>query len=101
MVLYLSDFEELPIVLNTLGKGDDYKIVLARKETIFDENEEILISLDLSELKLDYIPDKIFETFAHLKVLNLSHNEIVNISKNTFSGLNELEYLDLYVNKIS
>ena len=60
----MSNFEELPIVLNTLGVGDQYELILQRHETIFDDAEEILISLDLSELKIEYIPDNIFDQFT-------------------------------------
>lgn len=58
-----------------------------------------MVVLDLSRNSFERIPD--LSAFKKLEVLNLSHNKINNISRNTLRGFDNLQVLDLSHNRLS
>lgn len=58
-----------------------------------------MVILDLSRNNFELIPD--LSTFKKLEILNLSHNKISNISRNSLRGFNNLQMLDLSHNRLS
>lgn len=64
------------------------------------EDQQNLISLDLSYNGLKSLPDKTLKNKPDLKVLSLAHNNFENISNNMFSSLENLESLDLSHNAL-
>lgn len=61
---------------------------------------ESLEMLDLSQNKLNELPDRVFEPLSSLRNLDLSSNQITHISQESFAGLKLLERLYLYSNLI-
>lgn len=66
----------------------------------FLHNYNNLVSLDLSFNKIQKLGAGIFEYQRNLKHLNLSNNEIRNISKDSLKGLRALVNLDLSFNNL-
>lgn len=58
-----------------------------------------VVVLDLSKNNFERIPD--LSAFKNLEVLNLSHNKIINISRNTFRDFDKLQVLDLSHNRLT
>lgn len=61
---------------------------------------ESLEMLDLSQNKLNELPDCVFEPLSTLRNLDLSSNQITHISQESFTGLELLERLYLHSNAI-
>lgn len=61
---------------------------------------ESLEMLDLSQNKLNELPDSVFEPLSSLRNLDLSSNQITHISQESFTGLELLERLYLHSNSI-
>ncbi|XP_026773091.3 vasorin b [Pangasianodon hypophthalmus] len=61
---------------------------------------ERLEMLDLSQNKLNELPDRVFEPLSSLRNLDLSSNQITHISQESFAGLELLERLYLHSNSI-
>lgn len=59
-----------------------------------------LVSLDLSQNKIHILGSGNFDSQRHLKHLNLSHNAIDGLSKDSLKGLRALDELDLSFNKL-
>ncbi|XP_022916006.2 chondroadherin-like [Onthophagus taurus] len=63
-------------------------------------NMTSLISLDLSQNKIQNLTAYVFSSLKNLEQLNLSRNGLENIENGAFKGLSKLEYLDLENNNI-
>ncbi|KAH8416309.1 hypothetical protein KR222_006900, partial [Zaprionus bogoriensis] len=48
-----------------------------------------------------YVPFHLFETFTHLKTLDVSYSGILEVSRNTFSAASNLTYLNLGYNNLT
>ncbi|XP_002006957.2 chaoptin [Drosophila mojavensis] len=47
------------------------------------------------------VPFRLFETFAHLKTLDVSYTSILELTRNTFSAASNLSYLNLSYNNLT
>ena len=63
-------------------------------------DHDFITSLDLSENQLKHITNATFEQLNVLLLLNVSYNEILQMSSTAFRGLRSLEFLDLQGNKL-
>ncbi|EDV95726.1 leucine-rich repeat-containing protein 15 [Drosophila grimshawi] len=48
-----------------------------------------------------YVPFHLFETFTHLKTLDVSYSSILELTRNTFSAASNLTYLNLSYNNLT
>ncbi|MDH5401813.1 MAG: leucine-rich repeat domain-containing protein [Candidatus Heimdallarchaeota archaeon] len=80
------------IILHLLGKDDE--IGKRTKPVVIYNNDEI-VKLDLSGLKLSILPDGFFNNFYELRELDLSDNEFKIIPDGIFDNLPNLKRLIL------
>ncbi|GJQ68855.1 hypothetical protein Trydic_g6055 [Trypoxylus dichotomus] len=63
-------------------------------------SSDLLIELDVSYNKLDFIDYDFFANLRNLKILNLSHNNLQKLYAQIFQGLSQLKTIDLSYNRI-
>ena len=96
--------EKLYKIYAELGYNDKmYQSELFDRKFTVVENE-ILISLDLSQMQLDILPEEYFqdeELFKNVKYLGLGYNSLDKLHENFFDYFPNLEKLELYANNLT
>lgn len=95
-----AGLEVFPIQLNPAVRNLDLHDNKINNIHYFLNNYNNLESLDLSKNKLQTLGSMSFETQVNLKELNLSGNEVQNLTKESLKGLRVLSELDLSFNRL-
>ena len=86
-------------LLEKLNASNKLSNVLESRGTNLDGDK--VLSLDLSQLKLENLPAGVFDGLSDLKKLNLAQNKLTSVDPKTFSSLSNLTFLSLFGNEIS
>lgn len=94
----LLSMEDFDILINLCSRLDiNIERVLNQTNTIFQD--KLLISLDLSHMKIIHLPDSIFSKLQYLEDLDLSNNKIRIINDKVFENCFTISRLLIQENK--
>ncbi|MHA2501681.1 MAG: leucine-rich repeat domain-containing protein [Candidatus Kariarchaeaceae archaeon] len=94
----MTETEVIGKLLGILGRSDALESVVSSPQTEFDDGK--LLSIDLSDLGIQFLPDELFSDVSDIKRIHLSFNFISELSEDAFRSLPSLEFLNLYGNQL-
>ena len=95
----MSDKLLLEGLLVELKKESSLKKVLSSSQTIFDG--ENLLALDLNDLGISSLEEKVFHDFKNLSKLSLSFNNLSSLPSTIFNKVPKLNFINLYGNNLT